>query len=210
MPSAVRVKTEPNTAWPFCKVVRCPTASAGFESIMSATRDPGAYRRSTRARPPGRLRCIRRRLATSRGRQCQQRRPQHLSRKRTASPHFIGTSAFRMSAFHKAGLPWPKLATPGVSSVDQDFNGQIERLRAAGCDQVFSEKASGKSTNGRHALDKAIKTLRPGDTLVTVRLDRLARSIRDLLNLVDTIEKAARISKRSMIPGSTLRRPTAS
>jgi DNA invertase Pin-like site-specific DNA recombinase len=77
-----------------------------------------------------------------------------------------------------------------VSSVDQDFNGQIERLRTAGCDQVFSEKASGKSTNGRFALDKAIKALKPGDTLVTVRLDRLARSIRDLLNLVDTIETA--------------------
>ncbi len=45
------------------------------------------------------------------------------------------------------------------------------------------EKASGKSTNGRHALDKAIKALRPGDTLVTVRLDRLARSIRDLLQI---------------------------
>jgi DNA invertase Pin-like site-specific DNA recombinase len=75
-----------------------------------------------------------------------------------------------------------KIGYARVSSVDQDFNGQIERLRAAGCDRVFSEKASGKSTNGRHALDKAIKTLRPGDTLVTVRLDRLARSIRDLLN----------------------------
>jgi hypothetical protein len=83
-----------------------------------------------------------------------------------------------------------KIGYARVSSVDQDFNGQIERLRAAGCDQVFSEKASGKSTNGRHALDKAIRVLRPGDTLVTVRLDRLARSIRDLLNLVDTIEKA--------------------
>jgi DNA invertase Pin-like site-specific DNA recombinase len=77
-----------------------------------------------------------------------------------------------------------------VSSLDQDYNGQIERLKAAGCAQVFSEKASGKSTNGRHALDKAIKALRPGDTLVTVRLDRLARSIRDLLTLVDTIEAA--------------------
>jgi DNA invertase Pin-like site-specific DNA recombinase len=94
-----------------------------------------------------------------------------------------------MPSFQK----WASMAKIGyarVSSVDQDFNGQIERLRSAGCDQVFSEKASGKSTNGRHALDKAIKAPRPGDTLVTVRLDRLARSIRDLLNLMDTIEKA--------------------
>ena len=77
-----------------------------------------------------------------------------------------------------------------VSSLDQDFDSQVERLAAAGCSKVYSEKASGKSTNGRHALDKAIRLLQPGDTLVTVRLDRLARSIRDLLTLVDTIQAA--------------------
>ena len=77
-----------------------------------------------------------------------------------------------------------------VSSTDQDFDCQVERLKAAGCEKVFAEKASGKSTNGRHALDKAVKALRPGDTLVTVRLDRLARSIRDLLSLLDNIKAA--------------------
>ena len=77
-----------------------------------------------------------------------------------------------------------------VSSTDQDFEAQVERLKAAGCNRVYSEKAPGKSTNGRHALDKAIKALLPGDTLVTVRLDRLARSIRDLLSLLDTIKAA--------------------
>ena len=76
-----------------------------------------------------------------------------------------------------------------VSSTDQDFDAQVERLKAAGCAQVYSEKVSGKSTNGRHALQKAM-ALRPGDTLVVVRLDRLARSIRDLLNLLDTIKAA--------------------
>jgi DNA invertase Pin-like site-specific DNA recombinase len=72
----------------------------------------------------------------------------------------------------------------------QDFEAQVEWLKAAGCDRVYSEKASGKSRNGRHALDKAIRALLPGDTLVTVRLDRLARSIRDLLGLLDTIKAA--------------------
>ena len=43
-----------------------------------------------------------------------------------------------------------------VSSSDQDFDGQIERLKATGCDRVFSEKVSGKSQNGRHALQKAL------------------------------------------------------
>jgi DNA invertase Pin-like site-specific DNA recombinase len=77
-----------------------------------------------------------------------------------------------------------------VSSIDQDFDSQIERLKTAGCVQVYSEKVSAKSTNGRHALQKAMKALRPGDTLIVVRLDRLARSIRDLLSLLDTIKAA--------------------
>jgi DNA invertase Pin-like site-specific DNA recombinase len=77
-----------------------------------------------------------------------------------------------------------------VSASDQDFDSQVERLKAAGCGQVYSEKVSGKSTNGRHALQKAINALEPGDTLVVVRLDRLARSIRDLLNLLDTVKAA--------------------
>jgi DNA invertase Pin-like site-specific DNA recombinase len=78
-----------------------------------------------------------------------------------------------------------------VSAADQNYEGQIERLKAAGCEKVYSEKASGKSTNGRHELSKALKALNPGDTLIVVRLDRLARSIRDLLNLLDTIKASA-------------------
>jgi DNA invertase Pin-like site-specific DNA recombinase len=77
-----------------------------------------------------------------------------------------------------------------VSATDQDYDGQVERLTAAGCTKVYSEKVSGKSTNGRHQLERALMALQPGDTLVTVRLDRLARSIRDLLSLLDTIKTA--------------------
>jgi DNA invertase Pin-like site-specific DNA recombinase len=77
-----------------------------------------------------------------------------------------------------------------VSATDQDFNGQIDRLKAAGADRIYAEKVSGKSTNGRHELGKALKALRPGDTLIVVRLDRLARSVRDLLHLLDEIKAA--------------------
>jgi DNA invertase Pin-like site-specific DNA recombinase len=77
-----------------------------------------------------------------------------------------------------------------VSSDGQDYNGQVERLKAEGCDRIFSEKVSGKSKDGRHALQKALGTLKAGDTLVVVRLDRLARSIRDLLSLMDTLQAA--------------------
>ena len=77
-----------------------------------------------------------------------------------------------------------------VSSTDQDFEVQVERLKAAGCEHVYREKASGKSTNGRHELAKALKVLQQGDTLIVARLDRLARSIRDLLSLLDRIKAA--------------------
>ena len=77
-----------------------------------------------------------------------------------------------------------------VSSADQEFNGQIERLKAASCQPIFSEKVSGKSTNGRPKLARAIASLGPGDVLVVVKLDRLARSIRDLLRLLDQIAAA--------------------
>ena len=75
-----------------------------------------------------------------------------------------------------------------VSSTGQDFDGQVERLQAAGCTKIFAEKLSGKSTNGRHELTKAFKALRPGDVLVITKLDRLARSIRDLLNIIDQLK----------------------
>ena len=86
-----------------------------------------------------------------------------------------------------------KMGTIGyarVSATDQDFDGQVDRLKAAGAQRIFAEKVSGKSTNGRYELDKAIKALGPGDTLIVVRLDRLARSIRDLLKLLDDIKAA--------------------
>jgi DNA invertase Pin-like site-specific DNA recombinase len=63
-----------------------------------------------------------------------------------------------------------------------------ERLKTAGCVKVFAEKASGESQDGRKALGKALEALKAGDTLIVVRLDRLARSIRDLLGLLDTIK----------------------
>ncbi len=81
-----------------------------------------------------------------------------------------------------------KIGYARVSSTDQDFDGQVEALKAVGCERIYSEKASGKSTNGRHELSKALRALKPGDTLIVVRLDRLARSIRDLLGLLDTIK----------------------
>jgi DNA invertase Pin-like site-specific DNA recombinase len=85
------------------------------------------------------------------------------------------------------------MATVGyarVSSTGQDYENQVERLKAYGCDRVYAEKASGKSQNGRDKLHKALRGLSAGDTLIIVRLDRLARSIRDLLSILDQLKAA--------------------
>ena len=71
-----------------------------------------------------------------------------------------------------------------VSSDTQDYEAQVEALKAAGCGRIYSEKASGKSTNGRPALARMLKTLGPGDVVTVTKLDRIARSSRDLHNLI--------------------------
>jgi DNA invertase Pin-like site-specific DNA recombinase len=63
---------------------------------------------------------------------------------------------------------------------------QIAALRAAGVEKIFSEKQSGARTD-RAALAKAIVALESGDVLMVTRLDRLARSTRDLLNALAAI-----------------------
>jgi DNA invertase Pin-like site-specific DNA recombinase len=71
-----------------------------------------------------------------------------------------------------------------VSSNTQDHAAQVEALKAAGCERIFSEKASGKSTNGRREFDKLMRALAPGDAVMVTKLDRLARSSRDLHNIL--------------------------
>ena len=78
-----------------------------------------------------------------------------------------------------------------VSTDGQSAAAQVAELTAAGCEKVFSETASGAKTD-RTQLKKAIASLAAGDVLVVTRLDRLARSTRDLLNLLATLtEKGA-------------------
>jgi DNA invertase Pin-like site-specific DNA recombinase len=76
-----------------------------------------------------------------------------------------------------------------VSSNTQDYAAQVEALKAAGCERIFSEKASGKSTNGRREFDRLMKSLVPGDTVLVTKLDRLARSSRDLHNILHELQE---------------------
>ena len=75
-----------------------------------------------------------------------------------------------------------------VSSKTQDYQTQIEALKAAGCDKIYSEKQSGKSRNSRPVFAKLMKDLLPGDAVVVTKLDRLARSSRDLHNILHELE----------------------
>ena len=75
-----------------------------------------------------------------------------------------------------------------VSSSDQDLTLQVESLKSNGCDAVRQEKVSGTSTNGRAELNILLDFLREGDELVVTRIDRLARSIRDLQNIVHDLK----------------------
>jgi len=73
-----------------------------------------------------------------------------------------------------------------VSTEGQSLETQLAQLRAAGCSKIFREKISGARSD-RKELDRLMKVLHPGDVLVVTRLDRLARSTRDLLNVLAAI-----------------------
>lgn len=71
-----------------------------------------------------------------------------------------------------------------VSTSDQDVSLQRAALEAAGCGVIRAETATGTRRDGRTELQTLLDFLRPGDTLVVTRIDRLARSVRDLQDIV--------------------------
>jgi DNA invertase Pin-like site-specific DNA recombinase len=76
-----------------------------------------------------------------------------------------------------------------VSTDGQTLDSQVAALKAAGAVRIYRETASGVKSE-RKELERALKSIMHGDTLLVTRLDRLARSTRDLLNMIDTIAKA--------------------
>ena len=75
-----------------------------------------------------------------------------------------------------------------VSSNAQSTDSQVERLKAAGCTVIRKESVSGRSREGRSELATILEFIQAGDTLTVVKLDRLGRSTRDVLNLVHEVE----------------------
>ena len=76
-----------------------------------------------------------------------------------------------------------------VSTIDQDLALQRAALKAAGCDVIRAEKASGTRRDGRTELQVLLDFLRRGDTLVVTRIDRLARSLKDLQDIMHELKE---------------------
>jgi DNA invertase Pin-like site-specific DNA recombinase len=76
-----------------------------------------------------------------------------------------------------------------VSTSEQDTASQVSALMSAGCEKIFREKASGGRWD-RPELIRLLDQLRPGDILIVSRLDRLSRSLRDLLMIMERIKEA--------------------
>lgn len=73
-----------------------------------------------------------------------------------------------------------------VSTADQELHSQVDQLKAAGCEHVFTDTASGAKTD-RPGLDECLESLAEGDTLVVWRLDRLGRSMPHLVQVVSDL-----------------------
>ena len=98
------------------------------------------------------------------------------------------TTALTPKAYEKeTAMSAFKLGYARVSTLQQDEALQHDALQAAGCDRIFTDKASGK-LESRPALDELVAQARPGDTVVVWRLDRLGRSLRHLLEVVSDLE----------------------
>src|SRR5699024_12842444 len=80
-----------------------------------------------------------------------------------------------------------KIGYARVSTDDQDLTLQLDALESAGCNLIYKDKASGKNRQ-REELDQCLKALRSGDTLIVWRLDRLGRSLSDLVKIITELE----------------------
>jgi len=81
-----------------------------------------------------------------------------------------------------------KIGYARCSTEDQNLSLQLEALKAAGCKKIYNEKISGKERE-RPELTNCLKALRPGDSLVVWKLDRLGQSLIDLVSIVNSLPK---------------------
>ncbi|MPT47975.1 MAG: recombinase family protein [Sphingobium sp.] len=98
---------------------------------------------------------------------------------------------------HKAGSRplhlWPDgsklVGYARVSTDEQKTDLQLDALRAVKCRRIFEDKASGANWTDRDGLDRALAAIRPGDRLAVWRLDRIGRSIRQILAIIEELDE---------------------
>lgn len=90
--------------------------------------------------------------------------------------------------FEKKSKKIMRIGYARVSTQDQNLDLQTVALKAAGCERIYDDKISG-TRRDRPGLERALDHLREGDTLVVWKLDRLGRSVKDLVELVGDLEK---------------------
>lgn len=90
-----------------------------------------------------------------------------------------------------------------VSTQDQDTALQIDALKKAGCQKIYEEKASGATRRGRAELARCLSSLRKGDVLVVYKIDRIARSLFDLLDILGQLERVGATIKSITEPLDT-------
>lgn len=93
-----------------------------------------------------------------------------------------------------------------VSTDDQNPDMQLTALKKAGCKKIFTDRPTGSHAR-RPELVKCLKALKPGDTLIVWKLDRLGRSLRDLITLLDDL-KGRRVAFRSLTEAIDTTTPT--
>ena len=82
----------------------------------------------------------------------------------------------------------PRIGYARISTADQSLDAQVAALEAAGCTMVRTETRSGATLDGRPELKTILDFIHPGETLVVTRIDRLARSMRDLQTIVAVLK----------------------
>ena len=82
----------------------------------------------------------------------------------------------------------PRIGYARISTADQTLDAQVQALEAAGCTMIRTETGSGATLDGRPELKTILDFIHPGETLVVTRIDRLARSMRDLQTIVAVLK----------------------
>lgn len=89
----------------------------------------------------------------------------------------------------RPSMPSRRIGYARVSTDEQNLALQLDALRAAGCDLVFSDEGISGAASNRPSLRRALRTLRKGDVLITWRLDRLGRSLGHLIDIMAGLDK---------------------